>query len=130
MWLRSLTTGRISYARRVATSASTARRNSSFGSAVIYGKEGTKVRDAAAQALKKDMAQDESLKSPAAIWQWWKSQKTRLKNFFEIARILVLIVPSSAVVERFFSIVKAQTTPQQNAEYADTFGGRAMALFN
>ena len=84
----------------------------------------------AADALKKDMAQDESLKSPAAIWQWWKSQKTRLKNFFEIARILVLIVPSSAVVERFFSIVKAQTTPQQNAEYADTFGGRAMALFN
>lgn len=84
----------------------------------------------AAQALKKDMAKDESLRSPTALWQWWKSQKTRLKNFFEIACILVLIVPSSAVVERFFSIVKAQTTPQQNAEYADTFGGRSMALFN
>ena len=83
-----------------------------------------------AKRFKDDWQEDEKNQTPKALWRFWKSQKVRLKSFFALAQILVLIVPSSAAVERFFSIVKAQTSPQQNAEYADTFTGRCMALYN
>ncbi len=55
---------------------------------------------------------------------------TKLPAWFEITKFLALIQPSSAIAERFFSVVKSQTSEQQNAEYRDTFAGRSMALFN
>lgn len=84
----------------------------------------------AARKLKLEIATNPTGHSPLSLWQWWISQRLILPAWFDIACKLVLIMPSSATVERFFSIVKAQTSAQQNAEYADTFAGRCKALFN
>lgn len=68
--------------------------------------------------------------NPDFLWQWWCQQRAQLPAWFGVARILCLIQPSSAVMERFFSTIKSQTSAQQNAEYEDTLQGRARAIFN
>lgn len=70
------------------------------------------------------------LDTPTRVWEWWCEIRLKVPAWFEIAQILVLIQPSSAIAERFYSVVKSQTSEQQNAEYSDTFAGRTMALFN
>ena len=79
--------------------------------------------------FKAELASDPAKHTPSSLWQWWLGLRQRLPNFFRIACIVVLILPSS-VVERFFSIIKAHTISQQNAEYEDTFEGRCMAMYN
>jgi hypothetical protein len=68
--------------------------------------------------------------NPDFLWQWWCQQRVRLPGWFGVVRVLCLIQPSSAVMERFFSTIKSQTSAQQNAEYEDTLQGRARAIFN
>jgi hypothetical protein len=67
---------------------------------------------------------------PDFLWQWWCQQRIRLPTWSGVARVLCLIQPSSAVMERFFSTIKSQTSAQQNAEYEETLQGRAKAIFN
>lgn len=38
--------------------------------------------------------------------------------------------PSSAVLERFFSVIIGNSTAKQNREAVDTLQGRSMALYN
>ncbi len=83
-----------------------------------------------AQKFKASIAAEPQLDKPKRVWQWWREVREKLPSWFAIAKILVLIQPSSAIAERFYSIVKSSTSEQQNAEYADTFKGRCMALFN
>lgn len=91
--------------------------------------ESTNYKNLAVQ-FRKDVEANPPSHTPLALWEWWVSQRLNLPKFFEIASLLVLIQPSSAIVERFYSILKGETSEQQNAEYADTFAGRAKALFN
>jgi hypothetical protein len=44
------------------------------------------------------------------LWQWWCQQRAQLPAWFSVARILYLILPASAVMERFFSVLKLQTS--------------------
>lgn len=68
--------------------------------------------------------------TPDGLLLWWKSIQLRVPAFFSVFKILVLIQPSSAVVERFFSVIKGGTSKQQNREYPETFEGRVLALCN
>ncbi len=68
--------------------------------------------------------------NPEFLWEWWCQRRVQLPAWFGVARVLCLIQPSSAVMERFFSTIKSQTSAQQNAEYEDTLQGRARAIFN
>lgn len=88
----------------------------------VYKKAASKFRDA---FLAKPEDHD-----PHTLWEWWKAQRVLLPAWFEVACKLVLIMPSSAVVERFFSVIKSQTSEQQGSEYEATFVGRCKALFN
>jgi hypothetical protein len=67
--------------------------------------------------------------TPDGLLVWWKSIQLRAP-FFSVVKILVLIQPSSAVVERVFSVIKGGTSKQQNREYPETFEGRVLALCN
>jgi len=68
--------------------------------------------------------------TPHALWDWWLSIRERVPMWFAFAKIVVLIQPSSAVVERQFSKIKGSTSPTQNAEYAETHEARILALCN
>lgn len=64
------------------------------------------------------------------LWKWWVSLSATVPAWFSIAKILVLLQPTSAAIERFFSLVKANTSPLQNNETADNFTARCMYLYN
>ena len=68
--------------------------------------------------------------TPDGLLLWWKSIRLQVPAFFQVFQILILIQPSSALVERIFSVIKAATTPQQNNESPETFEARVLALAN
>jgi hypothetical protein len=68
--------------------------------------------------------------SPAELWLWWRRIREKVPTWFSVACLLVLLQPTSAVIERFFSLVKANTSGQQGAVAEDTFAIRCMCLFN
>lgn len=78
------------------------------------------------QAEKWRAAPDEA--DPAGLLQWWRSLQRVVPTWFRIFTYVVLIQPSSAFVERLFSVIKVATTPQQNREYPETFEARVLAL--
>jgi hypothetical protein len=53
---------------------------------------------------------------------WWTAIESLTSVSFPSGQILVLIQPSSAVIERFFSVVKANTSEKQGSEIDDTLG--------
>ncbi len=70
------------------------------------------------------------LQKPKELWMWWLKQRLTLTSFFEIACVLILMQPSSASVERFFSLLKANSSGQQNRESRQTLALRSMCLYN
>lgn len=67
---------------------------------------------------------------PPELWKWWISLSAIVPAWFSVAQILVLLQPTSAAIERFFSLVKANTSPLQHHENPATFAARCMCLFN
>lgn len=69
---------------------------------------------------------------PAKLWEWWWSLRNEkdLSQWSLLAHIAVLHQPSSAVVERFFSVYKGMTTSQQCMEEEDTSLLRALLRYN
>ena len=69
---------------------------------------------------------------PAELWRWWwgKKDDTTLPTFYWLAMKAVLHQPSSAALERFFSIVKGSTSSKQNAEMEETMETRYLCLYN
>lgn len=68
--------------------------------------------------------------TPPLLWTWWVSISAVVPAWFSIAQILVLLQPTSAAIERFFSLVKANTSPLQNKESTATFVARCMTIYN
>ena len=69
---------------------------------------------------------------PPLLWDWWWAQRTNkgLVSWFQLALRAVLIQPSSAAIERFFSLIKGATTAQQAREAEDTLETRALCIAN
>lgn len=77
-----------------------------------------------------EIGSNPSLDNPSDLWMWWRSLKVKLPHWYGIAKILVLLQPSSAMVERFFSLLKAYTSPLQNSESHATRAARGMLIYN
>jgi hypothetical protein len=69
---------------------------------------------------------------PAKLWEWWWSMRNEksLCDWSLLARIAVLHQPSSAVIERFFSVYKGMTSAQQCQEDEETSLLRAFTRYN
>ncbi len=74
----------------------------------------------------------EQAEQPAKLWEWWWSRRDEeeFSQWCLLARIAVLHQPSSAVIERFFSVYKGMTSTQQCAEDPETSMLRAYARYN
>lgn len=69
---------------------------------------------------------------PAKLWEWWWKLKdeTGVSRWSMLAQLAVLHQPSSASIERFFSVIKGATSAQQVREDEETALVRAMLRFN
>ena len=67
---------------------------------------------------------------PNDLWNWWWMQQDALPNWFKLAKVAVLHQPSSAAIERFFSLIKGSTSKLQAAEDDDTIEARSMCRAN
>jgi len=70
------------------------------------------------------------IERPEVLWRWWKSQKDDLPIWFKFAKDVRLHQASSASVERFFSVIKGDTSPQQIREDPETIEARCIAKYN
>lgn len=68
--------------------------------------------------------------TPPNHWSWWLSIRAGVPAWFSVAEILVLLQPTSGAIERFFSLVKANTSTLQNNEAPEVFAARCMCLYN
>lgn len=68
--------------------------------------------------------------TPSGLWEWWRAHSEKLSAWFEVAKILVLLQPSSAAIERFYSLVKANSDDTQGTEVQETLASRSMLLYN
>lgn len=68
--------------------------------------------------------------TPSDLWEFWRSIRANVPAWFKVASVLVLIQPSSCGIERFFSLVKANTSEEQNGEHGRTLAVRSMLLYN
>jgi len=68
--------------------------------------------------------------TPDELWLWWRTLRTTIPAWFTIAKILVLLQPSSAAIEQFYALVKANSTERQVSELLETFATRCMLMYN
>lgn len=73
-----------------------------------------------------------SSEQPSKLWTWWWAMKDEksLSYWAELAQVAVLHQPSSAVIERFFSVFKGRTSRQQVREDEETSLIRAQLGYN
>ena len=67
---------------------------------------------------------------PPVLWEWWWSKRNTFPNFWRLVERAVLIQPSSAVIERIFSVLKGHTVKKQAGEEEDTLELRSLCLMN
>ncbi len=86
----------------------------------------------AAEAFAPTLVALKAAEQPAKLWEWWWSRRDEeeFSQWCLLARIAVLHQPSSAVIERFFSVYKGMTSTQQCAEDPETSMLRAYARYN
>ncbi len=76
------------------------------------------------------LAQTRPKDQPEALWKWWWLLQEHIPAWFNLANEAVLHQPSSAAVERFFSITKGSTSSQQSTENDNTTETRCMCRYN
>lgn len=66
------------------------------------------------------------------LWRWWWSRKDEKEweTWSKLAQIAALCAPSSAAVERLFSIIKGSTSPLQAKEKPETLECRHIVRYN
>jgi hypothetical protein len=67
---------------------------------------------------------------PSALWDWMWHNRDEFPVWYELAAHGVLIQPSSAAIERFFSILKGQTSKKQFSFKKSNLLLRALCLYN
>lgn len=76
------------------------------------------------------LAATEAPQRPGALWKWWWSIRAEVPCFFFVAHRAALCQPSSAAIERFYSVLKGATTKRQYAELGDTLEVRGLCMYN
>ena len=67
---------------------------------------------------------------PATTLEWWESHQEDLPHWAGAVQDVVLVQPSSAAVERVFSILKLSFGPQQDSSLQDYVQSSLMLQYN
>ena len=60
----------------------------------------------------------------------WRDGKTRLPHWYEAAKDIALIQPSSAFMERVFSILRACMDERQESSFSERIAASALLKYN
>lgn len=64
------------------------------------------------------------------LWAFWDDNKEKLPAWFNVAQDIALIQPSSAFIERVFSILRAALDDRQENSYSDRIGAAVLLKYN
>lgn len=64
------------------------------------------------------------------LWDFWHDNRKKLPTWYGVAKDVALIQPSSAFMERVFSILRACTDERQESCYSDRIAASAMLKYN
>ena len=60
------------------------------------------------------------------LWEFWRDNRTRLRHWYDVAKDIALIQPSSAFMERVFSILRACMDQRQESSFSDRIAASAL----
>ena len=80
--------------------------------------------------LPKYLAKCEDLNETYDVLQWWKSQESVLPHWAAIAKSILAVQPSSAAVERAFSLLNSGFSYQQEQSLQDYIEASVMLRYN
>ena len=64
------------------------------------------------------------------VWEFWRNSRTRPPPWYNVAKDIVLMQPSSAFMERVFSILRACMDERQESSYSDRIAASALLKHN
>ena len=64
------------------------------------------------------------------LWAFWHDNRLKLPAWYDVAKDAALIQPSSAFMERVFSILRACMDERQEACYIDRIAASALLKYN
>ena len=64
------------------------------------------------------------------LWSFWRDNKTKLPHWYKVAKDIALIQPSSAFMERVFSILRSCMDQRQESSFSDRIGAAALLKYN
>ncbi|CAN0033909.1 unnamed protein product [Ascophyllum nodosum] len=64
------------------------------------------------------------------LWAFWHDNRLKLPFWYNVAKDIALIQPSSAFMERVFCILRASLDERQKTSYSDRIGASALLKYN
>ncbi|CAM9786423.1 unnamed protein product, partial [Ectocarpus sp. 4 AP-2014] len=64
------------------------------------------------------------------LWAFWEDKREKLPAWFKVAQDIALIQPSSAFVERVFSILCACMDARQENSFSDRIAAATLVMYN
>ena len=64
------------------------------------------------------------------LWQFWHDNRLKLPRWYDLAKDIALIQPSSAFMERGFSILRACMDDSQKSSFSDRVAASALLKYN
>ena len=64
------------------------------------------------------------------LWEFWRDNRMRIPHWYSVAKDMTLMQPSSAFMERVFSILRACMDERQESNYSDRIASSALLKYN
>ena len=64
------------------------------------------------------------------LWEFWRDKRMRYPHWYSVAKDMALMQPSSAFMERVFSILRACMDDRQESSYSDRIAASALLKYN
>ena len=62
------------------------------------------------------------------LWEFWRDNRMRIPHWYSVAKDMTLMQPSSAFMERVFSILRACMDERQESSYSDRIASSALVF--
>ena len=89
------------------------------------------------EVISKLVAEKDEYQLPASnvdveydLWEFWRNSRTKLPHWYNVAKDIALMQPSSAFMERVFSILRACMDERQESSYSDRIAVSALLKYN
>ena len=64
------------------------------------------------------------------LWESWRDNRMRIPHWYSVAKDMALMQPSSAFMERVFSILRACMDERQELTYSDRIAASLVSIYH